>query len=309
MTTKDFMPILFSVLFAFVAFNMLVNFTLLLLKRNRIYKVLSVFWPSVLLAFIFQSQFQAEPLSIALAYSANYMPMAVISMIGFEALGRKYPLKHYLILCALSYPFVFLLHAQGYGFTVYALPVSLVTLVSLAHTFLYLSVIDRKKSTKLQKLLGVVVLLMGLHSINFAVFRLDPDSQLWGWMVAYALYDFLAILLPSIALEEANLHENERLQRLVQEKTAKLSLSLKQNEDLLRVLLHDIANPLSAMRYFVGTITPREEQEVVVSKITRSVQAMEEILSQVKMSYMQNKKPFNLLKPVALDERSKDRLY
>ena len=48
---------------------------------------------------------------------------------------------------------------------------------------------------------------------------MDPGAQLWGWLVAYAIYDMLAILLPSIALEEANLTENDRLQSLVDEKT------------------------------------------------------------------------------------------
>jgi signal transduction histidine kinase len=308
MATKDFMPVLFMVLFGFVTFNIVVNFLLLVLQKKRIYKVLSVFWPSVLMVFLLQSKYQVDPFSIALTYSATFVPMTVFSMIGFEAIGRKFPLRQYMMFYALTYPLFYLLYNMGTDFSVYAMPFCVATAAPLVHTFIYLLIVDRDRTTKLQKLLGCLFMIMPIHCINFALFRMVEGAQLWGWLVAYALYDALAVLLPSIALEEANLHENVRLQRLVNERTSKLSQTLKDNEGLLRVLLHDIANPLMVMKHFLGKITPKNGEDVAMAKISKSIDALEDILTQVKNRYNQknNNGPRLDLKPVSLDECFKE---
>lgn len=303
MAQTEFMPILFKVLFGFVALNMVINFILLMLKNQRIYRLLSLFWPLVLITFIFQSLAQGEPQFIALAYSTTLLPMTVFAMIGLEVIGEKLPWKPLLILYALSFPLSHFLFKAGLPFHYYAMPFALATAAPLLLTFWTIFFKRRSEATRLQKLLGVIVFVMAIHCINFALFRMVPDSQLWGWLVSYALYDTIAILLPSIALEDAKMKENEKLQELVDEKTVKLRKSLKDNEGLLKVLLHDIANPLMVIKFYADKVLGDTVVDSRVDKISKSANSIEEIIKQVKNRYLIQKGHQSLaLSPVSLEE-------
>jgi signal transduction histidine kinase len=301
MTADNFMPILFKVLMAFIVINMIVNFILLMSKRLRIYKLLAIYWPTLLILFILLATFQTGKLQVILAYSFSVISMSIFAMIGFVVLGRKFPVRNYALYYLTIYPITFLLHWAGYGFTTVAMPFAIATATPLLHTAYYIHVIDRKKSTRLQKVLGGSYFLMAIHCINFALFRMDPGAQLWGWLVAYALYDTLAVLLPAIALEEANMSENERLQNLVTEKTSELNKTLKENENLLKVVLHDLSGPLMTMRFYLWYLRPTPENEELIEKAKKSQDAMEKIIQEIKNIYgLKNKKDRSHLRPVAI---------
>jgi signal transduction histidine kinase len=303
MAQTQFMPILFKVLFGFVALNMVINFTLLLMKNQRIYRLLSLFWPAVLVTFILQSMTQGDPRFIALAYSSTLVPMTIFAMIGLEVIGKKLPWKPLLVIYGLSFPLSHLLFEAGLPFDYYAMPFAAATAAPLLFTGYSILIQNRRKSTRLQMLLGVILFSMAIHCINFALFRMEENTQLWGWLISYALYDTLAILLPSIALEDAKMKENEKLQELVDEKTVKLRRSLKDNEGLLKVLMHDIANPLMVIKFYGEKILGESTKDLRVEKINKSAHTIEEIIQQVKNRYMVQKGHQSLtLAPVSLDE-------
>lgn len=303
MTLEKFMPILFQVLFGFVIINLVINFILLYTKRLKIYKLLALYWPSVLTVFIIQSMFQVGTLEIILAYSASLIPLTVFSVIGFEAVGRKFPLKNYIIYFLSLYPVTFMLDRFNYGFTTVAMPFAIATATPVLHAFYLIHIKDRKTSTKLQKILGGVYFLVAVHCINFAFFRMEPETQLWGWLITYALYDSMAVLLPAIAMEESNISENDRLQKLVDLKTAELNSSLKENESLLKVVLHDISSPLMTMRFYLSRINVTSENETLIEKARKSQSAMEKIILEIKNIYGQkNNKERSHLKPVGIQD-------
>lgn len=303
MTQTQFMPILFKVLFGFVTLNMVINFILLLVKNQRIYRLLSLFWPAVLLTFILQSFAQGDPRFIALAYASTLIPMTIFAMIGLEVIGKTLPWKPMLLIYGFSFPLFHLLYTQGLPFHYYAMPFSLATAAPLLLTGWSILIQNRKASTRLQKLLGVIVFIMAVHCINFALFRMEEVTQLWGWLVSYALYDTIAILLPSIALEDAKMKENEKLQDLVEEKTVKLRKSLKDNEGLLKVLMHDIANPLMVIKFYGDKMQNDSVVDSRVEKINKSAESIEGIIKQVKNRYLLQKGHQSLaLAPVSLDE-------
>ncbi len=304
MSVENFMPILFKVLFGFIILNMIVNFILLYIKNKRMYKLLALYWPVVLFVFIMQSSFQEGNLPVTFAYSSSIISMSIFAMIGLEAIGRKFPAKRYFLYFIGFFPLTYFLGSKGYSFAVVAMPFAIATATPLLHAFIYIHFIDRRKTTRLQKVLGCVYFIMAIHCINFALFRMNPGAQLWGWLTAYAIYDMLAILLPSIALEEANMSENERLQNLVNDKTADLNKFLKENEGLLKVLLHDISNPLMVMRYYLSAFNNNlEENDILIEKVKKSHVAMESIVQQVKEIYGQKAKKTKIpLNPVVLEE-------
>lgn len=302
MTPADFMPLLFKVLMAFIFINVVLNFILLYTKQLRIYKLLVLFWPSVLFVFIFQSIFQVGNLPVTLAYSATLISLTVYAMIGFEVLKRKFPLRNYLIYYAVFYPITFALYKMGYGFTTIAMPFAIATATPMAHTFYYIWIKDRKKSTRLQKVLGLSYLVTGIHCINFALFRMEPGTQMWGWLVAYACYDALAVILPSIALEENAMSEKERLQKQVDERTKELNKSLAENENLLKVVLHDISSPLMTMKFYLSYMKPESFSQDTLEKAKRSQAAIEKIILETKNRYATKNNSRNHLEPVGIDD-------
>lgn len=300
--SDHFIPILFKVLFGFVILNIIINFILLVIKKKRMYQLLSIFWPTVLATFILQSLFQEDHFNIIMAYSATVVPMTVVAMIGFEAVRRRFPVKRYIALYASAYPLFYLLQHFGMGFTASAMPFAFTTAAPLLHASVLLLLIKREGSTKLQKLLGCIFIIWAIHCFNYAFFRMDPGAQLWGWLMAYALYDTLAILLPSIALEEANQTEQVRLNKLVNEKTSELNKSLKENETLIKILLHDISNPLTVMKWYMNVLKPEKlEEQSILKKMQKSLFALESIVKKVKDLYA-NKKMRLKRDPVSLEE-------
>lgn len=304
-TTEDFIPILFKVLFGFVSLNIVVNFILLYTRKMRMYKLLAIFWPAVLFVFVIQGTFQTGNLAVSMAYSASLISMSLFAMIGLEAIGRKFPWKKYILYFISFYPLTYLLAYMGFDFTAVAMPFAIATATPLLHAFIYIHIIDRKTTTRLQKVLGWVLLLMAVHCINFALFRMDPGAQLWGWLVAYAIYDMLAILLPSIALEQFNLNENGRLQKLVDERTWELNKSLKTNDSLLKVLIHDISNPLTVMKGYLHIFKKHDEnKDFLIEGIQKSQMVMEEIIVQVRSNYLHKSRV--KLEPVAMESCFKE---
>lgn len=302
-SAENFMPILFKVLFGFIFINMIVNICLLYTKKMKIYKLLALYWPVLLGVYAVLSVFQTGNLEVTLAYSVNIISCSIFAMVGFEAIGRRFPIKKYALYFLPFFPISILLHKMGYGFTAVAMPFGIATATPLAHAFYYIHIRDRKKTTRLQKILGILYAAQAIHCINFALFRMDPGAQLWGWLVAYALYDTAAILLPAIALEESNLSENDRLQKLVDVRTADLNKSMKDNESLLKVVLHDLSSPLMTMRFYLAYVKATPETEEFVEKAKKSQSAMEKIILEIKNIYGQkNRRNKAHLKPVGLEE-------
>lgn len=143
--SEQFIPILFKVLFGFVGLNIIVNFILLYTRKMRMYKLLATFWPIVLFMFIVQGAFQTGNLAVSMAYSVCILSGCMMAIIGFEAIGRKFPWKIYALFFLPFYPLTYLLDKMGYGFTVVAMPFAAAIAVPLLHTsFLFMSQIARR---------------------------------------------------------------------------------------------------------------------------------------------------------------------
>ena len=302
-SAENFIPILFKVLFGFVSLNIIINLILLYTRPSRLNKLLAIYWPCLFLHFILQGQFQAGDLKTILAYSAALGIFILMGMIAFETVGRTFPIKKYLIFFLPFYPLTIWLHSLGYGFTVVAMPFSIATAIPIAHSGWVLLKGSKGNTTRLQKVLGIVYFLNSIHCINFALFRMDPGSQLWGWLVSYTLCDVLAILLPSIALEQIGITDKKRLQDLVDEKTNHLKDSLITNDNLFRVLIHDISNPLSVMKVYLHFMHENpEKMGLYFDKLQKSQTTMEELIAEVRKMYLQKTKAKAPLGAVDIEE-------
>ena len=296
-------PVFFKVLLAFILINMFINFFLLLTKQLRIYKFLSFYWPVLLGVYVIQSIYQTGTLAIVYAYSVNILACSIFASIGFEVVKRRFPYEKYILYFLPFFPITYYLHHLGHDFVIVAMPFAIATATPLVHAFYYVFIIDRHKTTALQKFLACIYLAQAIHCINFAIFRMVEGTQVWGWLVAYALYDLAAIILPAIALEQASITENERLTGLVEARTSELNSSLKENESLLKVVLHDISSPLMTMRFYLHYLKVNPENADLIEKTKKSHSAMEKIIHEVKNLYGKKSRKEKLnLQPVCIEE-------
>lgn len=302
-TDDQLIPILFKVLFGFVGLNVIINFVLLYIRRHRINKLLAMYWPAMLLMFLLQGRFQTGNLHVILAYFPAFICTIISGTIGFETVGEKFPLKKYCLLLIPVTALTFLFARLNLSFTIMAMPIALATAMPSLHVFYFTNISYFKRSTALQKMLGIVLLCHAIHCFNFAFFRMDPGAQIWGWLVTYILCDVLAILLPSITLELSNITENERLKKLVDEQTIELNNSLKTNQSLFKVLLHDISNPLMVMKGYIHMLSgDRGNNDFLIAKTQKAQMTMEDIVNQMKRFYVNKGISKDSLGPVPLDE-------
>lgn len=302
-TDDQLILILFKVLFGFVGLNVILNFILLYIRRQRINKLLAMFWPAMFLVYLLQGLFQTNNLHITLAFFPAMISTIIIGMIGFEAVGQTFPIKKYGLLLIPVTALTFFFYYSNFSFMTVAMPIAIGTALPCLHAFYYLNFSYFKRSTPLQKVLGVVFLFNAIHCINFAIFRMDPGAQIWGWLVSYILCDVLAIILPSITLELANITENDRLVNLVNERTIELNNSLKTNQSLFKVLLHDISNPLMVMKGYIHMLSgDRGNKDFIIGKTQKAQMTMEDIVNQMKKFYINKGISKDSLGPVALSE-------
>ena len=144
--------------------------------------------------------------------------------------------------------------------------------------------------TPLMKFHAIVVLLLAIHTFNFAFFRMEPDAQLWGWPVAYALYQLLAGLIPALTIDFYYRKEEVRLQQIIEDKTnelrhtnSDLNEALQQKQYLFRTLTHDISTPLSIARMKIHMFKSNPtDVDKFINKISDITLLMEQLVNQVR---------------------------
>lgn len=252
MEPEKLIELLFGGLIAFVALNAVLTLVLNLTYAKGIWKQLFLYWVSVLFVFFLQALPTTE-LQIIYFVTASYLPLTLLARIPYLQLSIPFPLRPCLLAFAASYPAIYFLYEAGFGFTIAASAMSVACSVPLV--FGISALIRNWRETSVpQKFLLLPLGAFIIHNFNFAFFRMEPEAQLWGWAVSFAIYQTLGVLLPAIVIDKLKRTENSRLFALVEERTTALREALNEvkaeaqtNRDLIKVVLHDISNPLTSL--------------------------------------------------------------
>lgn len=252
MQPNNLISVLFGVLLAFVALNAVLTLILNFSYSKGVWKQLFYYWVTVLGVFFLQSIPRNE-LEIILCASASIIPLIILARIPYRQLGQKFPWSLCVLSCAGALGLTFLLASAQAGFTLVALPFATALAVPLAVSSALL-IKKWKEISVPQKFLLLPYTAFIAHNFNFAFFRMDETTQLWGWGVSFAIYQTLGVLLPAIVIEETKRTENQRLFTIVEERTSALKRAIKNleqeveiNKELIKVVLHDISNPLTSL--------------------------------------------------------------
>ncbi|MCO4754714.1 MAG: hypothetical protein KC478_09525 [Bacteriovoracaceae bacterium] len=288
----------FLIIIGFSILNLALSLWFYYTTKLKLHALQAGFWLSLVFNFFIQgSASDAGVGQVILSYGFSIVPVTFLSIISFKIAEVKFPKKVYGIL----YSFLILLNLILLNFSIpffwKSLPISLAISIPLFHSSYNLLIKNIGSRTAFQRLMGIILFLNGVNGINFAIFRMEPGAQLWGWIVAYALYQLIAVFLPALSLEFHNRTERERLSKMVEDKTrnlshanAKLDSVHRQNSILLKVLLHDISNSIQVMSFQIsklGNKFPTKQQgqsnnPEVLSKLEDRLKMLFNLIQQVK---------------------------
>lgn len=285
MTNLSVVNTLFVALMCFVAINAILSFFLWRYSQQPVYSKILKLW---LASFIYLGTQFFVPVTqseIVLVYGVGIIPMLLTHSIVCEILGEETSYDKFILFFVASVVLTAVFIYYQMPFVVAAMPFALALAYPLVIAIKMIFVDHKKTITLLQKVLGLVLIAWVIQIFNFAFFRMAPNAPLYGWVAVYGLYDILAIVLPAVSIEEHLRTEKARLQRLVTERTQELSVALTDKETLLKILIHDISNPLTVMRWYlkgIKTDNGQNNSELYLSKIERSQEIVENVVKKVK---------------------------
>lgn len=275
---NPFITTTFLIIIAFAAVNMIVSLGLYKSTHRDLYLRLSLSWLTLILNFLIQSQAQDGELGIILAFGFGLVPLNLLGYATLTFYQKSFPWKGILIFSATAFALTFLIHKLDVPFYLKAMPMAAAAALPLIYTIGIIFFIGREFSTPLLKVHGVLLILLGIHCFNFAFFRMVPEAQLWGWAVAYGLYQTLALLIPALTLDFSHREEQHRLQSIIdskiqdiQQASQNLERLLQQKNFLLRTLTHDINNPLMVIQ---GRLAQARNKGLTSEVILDSMEAM-----------------------------------
>lgn len=285
MNIEYILSALFISLCCFVAINLVLSLILWKYSKNEVYKRIVKYWAATIVFFAFQFFFPHTPLQIALAYGVGILPMIYVYSLVYKLFGIQTNIVKFAVIHIAAIISTLTFWKLGFGFTAMALPISISISIPLLYSIKTIFFTHHSQASLLQRLLGGLLIFWIPHCFTFAFFRMIDGAQFYGWITSYTLYDMMAILLPAIAVEETFRTEKARLEQQVRSRTIDLRRALGDKENLLKILVHDISNPLTVMRWYLTDLKKRPTQDPLkyIEKIIKSQEIVENIVKKVRV--------------------------
>lgn len=280
----------FAIILAFATINALINIFSYSYKKEEIYKLSAMFWVTLIINFFLQGMAKENQTLIIGSFCFTLIPVNLLCLSLHSILKEKYFSKLSFLIGGFAIVISITFSFMDIGFLYSALPISIATCIPLLFTTYRL--FNTNRNQKIYKLIGFILLLTGIHSLNFAFFRMDPSTQLWGWPVAYALYQAIAALLPIATLAEFHFRESSRMKEIIDLQTINLELANKSLKNtvnfknfLFRTLVHDIATPLLVSKASLDTLKNKDPMLLTnsnMARLDRSINKMIQISNDLK---------------------------
>lgn len=280
----------FAIILAFATINALINIFSYSYKKDEIYKLSALFWVALIINFILQALAKENQTLIIASFTFSLIPVNLLCLSLHSIIKEKYFTKLAISSSLIALSIAILFCNLSFGFLYCALPLSIATSIPLGFTALRL--FNTNRNQKIFKLIAIILILFLIHGFNFAFYRMQPETQLWGWPIAYALYQAIAALLPIATLAEFHFRESSRMKEIIDQQTLNLELSNKSLKNtvsfknfLFRTLVHDIATPLLVSKASLDTLKNKDSSILTdsnMARIDRSINKMIQISNDLK---------------------------
>jgi len=277
----DVIKISFITAFVLSFLNFLFYFLLNKFWKKPLLEQVTYYWLSLILIFLIEIPLQGNPYVIALVFSLNLIPAIFITKIYIESFGESYKLNKYLMIQAIGLILSFILHRHEYSFSIYTIPIAFCVALPGLDSLLVLYK-KRKIATPAHYTLAVSMGYAIISIINFCVNRMtsDPDTLLWGWVIAVFSFILNSTFIPFFILQEIFTKEENKLKDIIQHRTKDLTT-------LNSILSHDISNALQVIDMQVWRASKTQDLEML-PKIKSKLDESLDLLSFVK-TYFKNK--------------------
>ncbi|MGZ3787546.1 MAG: sensor histidine kinase [Bacteriovorax sp.] len=276
-------------LVAFILINVVVYFIIQVKAKEKVFKELFLYWVSVFGVLASEGIVTEGKLGLSLIFLANFIPISIMSSFILRTYNRRFKFKFYLMAIPIAIVLSILLNFLNAPFPMVSAPIVLINICPFLES-LYISLILHKKEGGLiEKIVGIFLSLYGIFCcINYGINRFNPTfmQYVFGFGSAFVGYLIYSILLPLYCIQQINRKRTDLLETLVEERTKELHESKQEKEKLLRVLVHDISNPLQGALYRMTQLKEKLEEDSTEHNLTvkslKSLNSMKDVITHVR---------------------------
>lgn len=273
----------------FILINIVIYFVIQLNAKEKIFKELFYYWLAVFLVFIAEGTVINGKLGLSLIFLTNFIPISIMASFILRTYNYKFKFKFYAMAIPAAAVTSYLFYKLDLPFAVVSAPIVLVDIGPFLEAIYVSMYVHRKDSGMTEKLIGTFLSGFGIFCcINYGLNRFDPTplEYIFGFGTGFVCYLMYSILLPVYVIQQINRKRTEYLEMMVSERTAELTESKQEKEKLLRVLVHDISNPLQAVMYKMGQLKKSHrlglEEKESVEKSFMHLNAIRDIIAHVR---------------------------
>lgn len=271
----------------FIMINIVIYFCIQIKATEKIFKQLCLYWLSILFVTIVESVFIEGKLALSMVFFSNFIPIFLMASCLLEMFDQKLLLKKYLLLLPFAVLATYLLSLTDAPFFFVCLPSLLLNCGPLVELIRFVFFTGKDEDKHVEKLMIGVVSATGLlSSFYYALYRFNPSEIQYfiGFGSAFVSYLICSILLPILCIKIINRKKTDYLETQVALRTLELSLSKQEKEKLLRVLVHDISNPLQALMLQIPRLKENASEKAVLQydKLYKNVMAIKDITTYIR---------------------------
>lgn len=166
------------------------------INRKSIYSLLVGFWGSSLINFAAQGALLNSSLGSILAFSTYIVAAWFLCRIIAWLAHQSFSFYRYWLIYSLALLASLVIHAVGFGFTAVAFPIA-VALALPQISFAIKTLRDQQLHT-LVRIFAIVLLVNGLHFIDYPFLRPIPEAAVFGYSLVIATSMLFGVLLPCV---------------------------------------------------------------------------------------------------------------
>lgn len=284
--------ILFKIYLATIFSSVVIAAIQLYSNRDRAQKAVLLYWLTIGGSTFINGLFPENNFEMTAIVSSNAFFSQIILGVFFAEIKQvqiswKPAFAIFLAMLLLSY--ILSVTVAHPPFFLFGLPAA----AGATFPFLYYAfkVMKGKKTnlSVMQRLFFAVSLLMSFHYLDWAFVRPYPQLLMLGFIVAFALFNIQAILIPMMANERIWEIRNSRLEVEVLEKVEQYKKSedtSRMKDEFLTTVSHELRTPLNAIVGYSellnsGALDPGKEQKEAFEIIDRCAKLQLKIINQL----------------------------
>src|SRR5690606_15567446 len=264
--------VLYITIFGLSLLNLTILSTLYIAEkyREKHFRDIIIFWFFIIIYFIAQFWPTQNEFFIALNFGIGIVPVILITKLSIESAKKKPQILRYTLFYLFALTLTLMAGKLGLGFIAMSLPIAIAYIIPLFEAFYISNIKERKNTNSIQKVLGYILLAWCANCLTFVFFRLDESNLYWGWSTTYVFFNAVSIFLPALSLESSKKEESTRLNEQVALKTAALDQLVQKHQNLLRIIIHDLNNPLFVNKIYVSDVLNKHPEYPNANKLLRT---------------------------------------